>query len=234
MSRIRLVALAAILVVAVSAIASATASAAECKKEANGKFALCIGTTLVLTEADKLNVDIRTSGEYELAGAAITIKCAKLLETLTLMDALGGAITFLPFQLHFIECKVTKGEHCVLENELVLTVPLEGKVRAKEELEFYPEKGINFATITVLSSGGTCAVPGKDKVVTESKNEKEGPLCGAADAEKTQNLHLVECNPSVKSSMLFFAGAAATFKGNFDTVLLLSGVEDLWAIIEGL
>ncbi len=231
MSRIRLVALAAMMVVAVSAVASASASAAECKKEANGKFALCVGTTLVLTEADKLNVDIRSEGETTLTGDNLTITCEKILETLTLMDALGGAITFLPFQLHFFPCKITKGEHCVLENELILTAPLEGKVRAKEELEFYPEKGTGFATITVISSGGTCVSPGKLKVTTESGAEKEGPLCGVADAEKTQNLHLVECG--VKSSMLKLGGAAATFKGNFDTVLLLSGVEDLWAIIEG-
>ncbi len=232
MSRIRLVVLAAMMVAAVSAIASASASAATCTKEASGKFALCVGTTLVLTEADKLNVDIRSEGETELVAAAITIKCVKILETLTLMDALVGAITFLPFRLHFVECKVTQGEHCVLENELILTAPLEGKVRAKEELEFYPEKGTGFATITVLSSGGTCLVPGKDKVTTENGLEKEGPLCGVADAEKTALLHLVECNPTVKGSMLRFTGAA-TFKGNFDTVLLLSGVEDLWAIVEG-
>ncbi len=231
MSRIRLVALAAMMVVAVSAVASASASAEACKKEANGKFALCVGTTLVLTEADKLNVDIRSEGETILVGASVSIKCKKILETLTLMDALAGSITFLPFQLHFVECEVSAGEHCVLENSLILTAPLEGKVRAKEELEFYPEKGTAFATITVLSSGGTCPSPGKLKVTTGEGAEKEGPLCGVADAEKTQNLHLVECG--VKSSMLKLAGSAATFKGNFDTVLLLSGVEDLWAFVEG-
>ncbi len=231
MSRIRFVALAAMMVAAVSAVASASASAATCTKEASGKFALCVGTTLVLTEADKLNVDIKSEGETELDFNSMTIRCAKILETLTLMDALAGAITFLPFRLHFVECEVTQGEHCVLETELILTAPLEGKVRAKEELEFYPEKGTGFATLTILSSGGTCVSPGKLKVTTESGAEKEGPLCGVADAEKTQNLHLVECG--VKSSMLKFGGASASFRGNFDNVLLLSGVEDLWAIVEG-
>ncbi len=231
MSRIRLVVLAAMMVVAVSAVASASASAAECKKEASGKFALCVGTTLVLTEADKLNVDIRSEGETVFTFNGLAISCEKILETLTLMDALAGAITFLPFRPHFVKCKVTQGEHCVLENELILTAPLEGKVRAKEELEFYPEKGTGFATITVLSSGGTCVSPGKLKITSESGAEKEGPLCGVSDAEKTTFLHLVECG--VKGSMLKAGGAAATFKGNFDNVLLLSGIEDLWAIIEG-
>ncbi len=187
----------------------------------------------MLTEADKLNVDIRTSGEYTLSWDGLELKCAKILEALTLMDALAGAITFLPFRLHFVECRIVVGEHCVLENELILTAPLEGKVRAKEELEFYPEKGTTFVTLTVLSSGGTCVSPGKGKFTTENGLEKEGPLCGDADLEKTQDLHLVECNPSVKGSMLKFGGQKASFKGNFNNVLLLSGLEDLWAIIEG-
>jgi hypothetical protein len=230
MSRLKLLALAALAVVSLNAVASSAASGASCVKEASKKFVLCIGEPLVLTELNKVDVDIRSAGPYTLVAAGITIKCEKIFETLTLMDALGGAVTFLPFQLHFVECKVV-AEHCVLESELILTEKLEGKVNGKEEQEFFPEKGTAFATVKINSSGGTCLVAGSDKVTTKEGLEKEGPLCGDNDAEKTQKLHLVECGS--KSSMLKFAGKEATFRGNFDTVLLLEKVEDLWAIIEG-
>ena len=230
MSRIRLILLSMLAVFAVSAVSSASASAAECKKEANKKFVLCIGEPLLLVEGE-FNIDVSSIGKTVLHNGVVTISCEKILPVLVLLDALAGEITILPFVLHFVECSVTLGVHCVLKESLILTLKLVGKVNGKGEIEFYPETGTHFATIEIASSGGTCVSAGKQEVVAKEGHEKEGPLCEVPEAEVTKKLHLIECGK--KSSMLKFAGKEATFEGKFDTILLLSGVEDSWDIIEG-
>jgi hypothetical protein len=52
-----------LILLAVSAVFSASAPAAECKKEVGAKkFALCLGAAKTLTEGTKFDVDIATGG----------------------------------------------------------------------------------------------------------------------------------------------------------------------------
>ncbi len=231
MAKIRLVMLSMLAVVAVGAIASASASAAECKQGTEKKFAFCVGSAKTLTEGKEFDIDVASSGENVLEAAGITIKCPKILETLTLLTAEKGVVKFNKFQLHFVECAVTVGEHCVLESALILTEPLNGLAIAKKEVKFYPESGTQFATITILSSGGTCLVAGKDKVVAKEGKAEEGPLCGVPTAETPATSHLVECGG--KASNLKFAGKEATFKGNFTATYLAAGKATEYSFIEG-
>jgi hypothetical protein len=233
MARIRLVLLGLLAVFAVSAVASASASAAECKSEANKKFAFCVGTGKVLTEGEKFNFDVRqpTGATYTLTATGITIVCSELLPTLTLMSALKGVIKFGAFQLHFLKCKITVGEHCVLENELILTEKLNGKVIAKKEIEFYPETGTTFATIVIKSSGGECLIAGSDKVVAKEGKAEEGPVCGVPSAEEVTSSKTVECG--AKASNLKFAGKEAKFEGKFNTIYLVAEKEEKFSFVEG-
>jgi hypothetical protein len=212
-------------VFAVSAVASASASAAECKKEANKKFVFCAGTAKTLSEGNH-TLKIAGSGEDLLSAAGIKIKCKTIEPTETVLNSTSGVVTFGKFILTFTGCTVTEGEHCVLENATIVTEPLNGKAIAKEEVQFYPEKGTLFATIKINSSGGTCLVAGSDKVVAKEGLEKEGPQCGVPTAETAATSHLVECGS--KASHLKFAGKEATFTGNFTATYT-----EAYSIIEG-
>jgi hypothetical protein len=188
----------------------------------------------VLTEGEKFNIDIRQDGsppDYVLSAAGITILCSELLSTLTLQSALKGVIKFGSFQLHFVKCKVAAGEHCVLENELILTEKLNGKVIAKKEVEFYPETGTTFATIKINSSGGECLVAGNDKVVAKEGKAEEGPICLIPSAEEVTASKLLECG--AKPSNLKFAGKEAKFSGNFLAIYLVAEKEEKYSYVEG-
>jgi hypothetical protein len=154
------------------------------------------------------------------------------------MASTKGSVTIGGFRLHFFECKITEGEHCVLESvetggnkELILTTTLNGVATTKETMEFYPESGTLFVEIKLGSEDGTCLLAGKDKVVTKEGLEKEGPLCEVPTAETSTKTHVVECG--VKESHLRFAGKEAHFRGRFTDTMLIGGNAELWEIIEG-
>jgi hypothetical protein len=230
-------------VFAVSAVASATASAALCEKESGGtKFALCLNEPLELVEGTfKLHIadDPTTPTKaFVLKGSSIQLKCPEILlqlgATITAGKTVSLGIKLAGVVLHFIGCTVPEPEHCIINNSLIITTTLDGVPTPKAEdkkLLFLPEKGTTFSTVKVESSGGTCLIAGSDVVAALNGKEGEGPLCTDNDIETTTILHLLECEGTTKSTNLKFAGKEVEFKGAVST--LLENEKTKWAIILG-
>jgi hypothetical protein len=193
-----------------------------------------VGTARTLTEGEKFDVDLTqltVGATSTLAAQDGTVVCKEILPTLTLMSARAGVVKYGTFRLHFVKCKVSEGEHCVLENELILTENLNGKVIAQKEMEFYPESGTLFTTIKINSSGGECLIAGSDRVVAKEGKAEEGPQCSVPSAEEVTASKTVECG--AKASNLKFAGKEAKFEGRSNMVLLFGDKEEKFTVIEG-
>ena len=209
----------------------ASADAAECKKEANRKFVLCLGEPLRLTEGTlKLHIFSKTGSHITLHTAGITLECAEIL--LTISATITGTATSVLVKklvLHCIKSRVTAPAHCAVENELWITSPLAGVMKSKEVLLLLPESGTGITIITFTSSGGTCLVAGKLKVTTEKGNTEEGPLVNMPEIEKSLRVHVVESTGGGTSHLLL-GEEPAEMTGSFNIETELS---ELWAVIEG-
>ncbi len=232
-----------IAVVAISAAASASASAAECERESGKtKFALCLNEPLELVEGTfKLHIadDPTTPTKaFIIRGSEVEIRCPEMLLQLNAAVSAGKAIS-LGIRLsgmvaHFIHCQAPKPEHCVINNELIITTTLDAAPTPKAEdgrVIFLPEKGTLFTTIKLEGSGGTCLIAGVDNVTALNGNEGEGPICNSPGGETTTILHLTECPGTTKDTNLKFAGKEVEVMGNC-SVLLQSQITK-WAIILG-
>jgi len=220
-------------VVAVSAIASANASAAACVSKAGTKFALCLGEPLVLTEGS-FTIHAETDGTagYILKAPSVTVEC-KAVKGLGALTAASGSVTILNLRLEFTMCTVPVPADCKVK-EPITTEPLKGVIEElkKEKVLFTPETGETFATIKFENKSGTeeCLIAGEDKVKLEA-GAKGGVLC-TSPTEVTRLLQLLTCTKG--NSKLEFKKEAATFEGNFNAKLLSkTGTEEKWAIIEG-
>lgn len=237
MSRFRLIILGLFTMLVLNAVASTSASAALCEKKPNGNFVLCEGEPLLLVEGNLILFILPDPEDppITLTNAAVKITCTLVhnensaKELVGTLDGLATAVHVLKLVLAFSMCKANA--NCEVE-EPIFTLELEGLVDGKELILFYPAaNGTHFATLTL--KGVKCLVAGKVKVTTENNEAKKGPLCDAADIEKTKELHLILCLAT--KSHLLFGGKAAEFEGPFDVKLLLADKKtfDLWDVIEG-
>jgi len=237
MSKVRIVLMTGLAAMCLNAIAAASASAVECKKEANGKFVLCIGEPLVLTVGTfTLHILANTAGEYTIATANVTIKCKKVLLT-TAPKIIGAAtsVTIKELILHFTECSVTRPAGCAISNGLIITLSLEGVVKNKDEVLIFPEAAgnIHIATISFINKGlEECLIAGNDNLVTEKNNHEEGPLLKAPALEATGFLEELIFQPA--STHLQLNKEAAKMEGTLSAEVLDEKGEALkWAVVEG-
>jgi hypothetical protein len=235
MSRLKLVTLSMLAVMAVGVVASASASAANCEQKANGKFALCLGASPGVLTAGNFSTDVTRDGTsvYELKSeSGVEVLCSAI-------NSLGGtilgtttpAVTILGLVLDFSTCTVEAPAKCTVE-EKITTESLEGVILKKEEIEFIPTKGEVFAALKFENKGTEiCSLKGQSLLVKTVEGKGQG--CLAPGIETPAKLHLLECRTA--KSHLSLGGSPATFKGNFDANLLSSGgVEETFSVIEGL
>jgi hypothetical protein len=235
MSRLKLVMLSMLAVMAVGVVASASASAANCEKKANGKFALCLGASPGVLTAGSFNTDVTRDGTsvYELKSeAGVTVVCSAIKNTGGKIVATATpSVTIEGIVLEFSTCVVNSPAKCTV-TEPIKTESLKGVILKKEEIEFTPTTGEIFATLKFANKGTEiCSLKGQSLQVKTVEGKGQG--CLAPGIETPEKLHLLEC-PSSKSH-LSLGGSPATFKGNFNANLLSSGgVEETWSVIEGL
>jgi hypothetical protein len=235
MSRLKLVMLSMLAVMAVGVVASASASAANCEKNANGKFALCLGASPGVLTAGGFNTDVTRDGTsiYELKDAAgIPVLCSAIKNTGgKIVGTATPSVTIEGLVLEFSTCVVDEPAKCVV-TEPIKTESLKGEILKKEEIEFTPTTGEIFATLKFANKGTEiCSLKGLSLQIKTVEGKGQG--CLAPSIETPAKLHLLEC-PTSKSH-LSFGGAAATFKGLYNNNLLSSGgVEETWSVVEGL
>jgi hypothetical protein len=235
MSNIRWILLSALAALTVSSVASSSALAVECKKEAGSKtFVLCIGEPLVLT-VGTFKWRISGEGEYIIKTAKITIECPTLLSTTApTITGTANSVGMKKIVWHFTECKVSAPANCEIEKGLIITLSLEGSVVKKETVLIFPEEAgnIHFATITFL--GPECGIAGKQNLVTLKNNHEEGPLLNAPSLEVTGFVEKLSAPGTEATTNLKLGTAAATLKGTFKTEVLDEKEAALkWAVIEG-
>ncbi len=137
--------------------------------------------------------------------------------------------------LHFTLCTVAPSTlNCAIQNGLIITLSLEGVVKNKEEVLFFPEQAgnIHFATVTFINNGGTCAMAGNENLVTEKGNHEEGPLLKAPALEVTGFKEELVFQPA--STHLKLGTEPAKIEGTLQTEILdEKGTALLWAVVEG-
>jgi hypothetical protein len=245
MTRFTLIMLGSLAALTVSAVASATASAALCEKEeGKTKFALCFNEPLQLeTGSFRLHINndpTKPTKEFELKGGGIELNCPEILlqlgANLTASTAGGKSlgIRVSGIVLHFIRCRVPSPSNCKLNENLIISKTLDAVPTPKAEDKKFlvlPETGIIFSTFAFENNGGTCLVAGKLNVTALNGKTEEGPLCNAPDDETTSILHLAECTGAAGTTNLQLLEREVGFKGNFSA--LLEGQKTKWAVILG-
>jgi len=236
MTRFKLGLLAALTVVVVMGVAVSSASAAACKEEAGkGKFVLCLGEPLVLTEGTfTIHAETDSGATYRLHAnnSGLEVVCSAV-SGLGALTSAAGVVSILNQGLSFTTCKLPAFEEKCEVVEPILTEKLKGVIeeKVKNHILFTPETGSVFAAFTIKSKAGqTCLAAGVVKV-TLLPGEKGGVLC-ESELAKTALLHLLECTKEHSDLEAF--GEVATFEGKFNAKLLShTGVEEKWAVIEG-
>ena len=242
MTKVRLLLVAAFAVFALSAVASSSASAAACVKEAGELFAACI-------EGELQTASVALTGTQEagephvfviLTTTPTTVNCAKATASST-AEPTGVTVLVMKTKIEFSECKVSSDEaDCEVATEKINTESLEGTLSLAEETEggkkvtrldvkFLPESPATvFATFTIKSKAGhTClGAQANGKV-------KGSELCYFLETgqaiETTEKEHLLQC----VESELTFAGTAADLESEFALSLAAPNVGKGWSVVEG-
>jgi hypothetical protein len=111
-SRIRTVVLGGLVLLVLSGIASASASAAVCKKEAGSKkFGLCIGGESIGTATETKSVPITTttaSGTLDGLASTVDISCATVTTENAKIESGGGKSAKIRAEFSFSNCKFTE------------------------------------------------------------------------------------------------------------------------------
>jgi hypothetical protein len=236
---IRSLLLVAIGVLSIFAVVSASASAAECMKEANKKFVLCIGEPPILTVGTKtLHILEQTSKPLSiLKSAGAEIKCSGVL--LTKEPVITGTATSVKLNkviLHLTGCTMPIPAHCRVQNELIITLSLEGVVKTKDMVLLFPEEEGNhhFATVVVESIGGTCLLVGKLNIITAKENHEEGPLYEAPGLEVIGTKQAWRLPGTTATTSLKLGGESLTLSGELLTeVLDQNGAVLKFSVVEG-
>jgi hypothetical protein len=227
MSRIRLILLSLFAVFAVSAVASASASAEVCGAgEGGGDVALCIEKEEIASPGHHAKIPVEskivagTVATLTVTGGPIIV-CKKAddegefdrgkdnpSESLELEDSFNPEISDL--KITFTECEVSNAKtKCEVTEPIVAegggdNLDARFKEADNEHVLIKPSQGTVFTKITIKAKAGQeCVLAITEGEVT---GEQECELPGAA-VEKVE--HEVKCNTT--GSKLKFAGKVATF-----------------------
>lgn len=205
MTRLRLAFLTAIAVLALTAVASATASALEYKIEGSG----VTGKT-ALENINETGTKNKLKGTP--FGVTVQIQCSHREGENLAIDTLGSS----EVKLKFSSCTVEKPANCSVEEPIVTTVVgALGEAGGGLVNEFSPVSGTTFTEITLL--GSSCSLKGKPFKV-EGKQACELPA-GAVEAVE----HGLACNAS--GSALTAGGKKAEFESS-EAKLSLAGANE--------
>jgi hypothetical protein len=255
MSHVKSIGLSLIAIFLFGAIASASASAEQCKFESGELFVVCI-LNAAETELELQSTNTEFEGTQEKEEPhTFTIKfttpavvsCSEGKTTATAEPISEGAkLLLMKAKITFTNCEVTSAaaECEVLSTEgkagEITTEPLdavpslaeeeEGTTKVKERLDltFSPESGTTFATFSLDSKEGkTC-------VDATSKGKVTGTqLCfflGTGQSiEEDEEQHLLQCNGP---GTLKYAGTESQLVTEF--ALKLKGSTKKWDIVQGI
>jgi hypothetical protein len=189
-----LILLSLLAVLAVNAVASSSALAAEKCATVKTEWEFCSGGN----ELETATPVEGTSGTSTLSAGGITIECAK--------DTLKGVFEDAgksQGEVNFTSCKVAEAPNCNVAEpiEFPFKSQLVGKLETgKEETEFKPAEGTTFVEITI--SGSACVLKGKYTVTGTQ-------TCKMPKPEEVLAEHTIECTPA--GSSLKLGGATAEF-----------------------
>jgi len=227
--------LCALAAVASAGVAATPATAAACVKE-SGRYTLCLGEPLALTEGTA-TVFATTDSSYRLATASGTaVECGSIggLGALNSSKPSGGhnGVQILRLSLHFTDCFVSSGvlTGCLVA-EPITTEAISGEISGKEKILFKPSTGTLVAVIRF--AGEFCLIAGQDKLTTGKEAQgkpKPGILC-TSPLETTREIQLLTC--LADNSNLELLGEATTFEGDVMVKLGATGILPKWAVIEG-
>jgi len=223
MSRLKLLLSSILVVFAVSAIASSSASATftdtgvECKEE--GIPTVCLLTPLAEakgTEAITSKIDTGTESLLAVPSLGLHIVCTEANDTGTIVQTnpLVTAASIAKATIDFHGCTILNeppeelGEKCEVVEGLIKTELIVGSPNATEpqDLTFKAEKGTTFAVVSIKSkTGQTC--PALVKGENPVKGEQ---LCTLEENKVDAETHLMTCLES-GSKELKFGSNAATF-----------------------
>jgi hypothetical protein len=236
MPRIRLVLIGLAVVLAVSALASATASAstefvgAQCLPRADGhghwKDSKCSepGTNVPYETDEITNSPVEGEGvtavlKVEIGTTKIYIDCQKTAFTGRLEKGNKSSAT-----LTYKECKLYEEAtgksvpSCTVED---ITASVVGKIIGSKgalEEEFTPKENEEFTKIKI--SGASCVLKGTFEIKGSQK-------CGLPDAESQLVTHTIECKES--GSSLKLGSRPATYRSTIIIIIIV--VHDTWWII---
>jgi len=231
MSRVKIVTVSILFLLAVGAGAP-SADAAACVKKAGTKFALCLGEPLVLTEGSfTIHEETDGSAGYFGRSSSVTTDCT-VVKGVGTLTAKSGLVTTLNLRLEYSTCTVSSPAGCTIK-EPIITEPMKGVIEelARGKILVTPQTGEIFTTVRYSNKEGTeCLIAGEFKVKLPSGG-KGGVLC-TGNFETTRLLQLSSCSKA--DSNLEVNREPATYEGNLNIKLLSkSGVEEKWAVIEG-
>jgi hypothetical protein len=245
MTKVKLLLLSMLAVFAVSAVASATASAEMelCKTKEGADFVLCVekpaGSGLLLVETSVAFVSRKTPGTasaLEIPAIPAKITCEKAANTgqFDTPEEPRG-VQILKLTISFTGCtEAEEGSTICTVAEPITTAAINGVftlVGGTTTVEFAPTTGTEFSTIRVNSkSGHTCTSAASSPLKVSGTQ-----TCTAPNIENTDYItHLLQCAGS--GSKLKAAGHEAVFTLEEEVELAapseFTGIP--WDIIEGL
>lgn len=218
MSKLRLALLCAFGVLALSAIGSATASAANCPSEKGGDKSWCINGTEFTGEET-----VTTKGGVQKLKAGITIECKKVTGAATILQENSVKPENSDVELKYTECKVVNNAKCTVTN--VGGTPgtiLVGPEIDSEVIEvggvlydvFFPSEGEKFVTLTVAGTG--CLVAGEYEVTGKTAGESNKKL---GEQAKVQTLTFSTASSEAAKVELKLKGVKATLEGKVENEL---------------
>ncbi|HEY2142656.1 MAG TPA: hypothetical protein VGG98_11435 [Solirubrobacteraceae bacterium] len=201
----RIVLAALLAAMAFGTIASASASAAECPGTETGKVALCIEGKKTVGEVPftaKANF-----GAVLTIEGGIAIKCGKVSSKGTFLPvASNAAIKVSKLTVEFTSCTMSAPANCRVKEPFTLE-KLSGEATETTFTFFPAENQTRFGVLTIINSGGTCAIGGADAVTTEGHKTSLGPVCTLSKVTEESAEHEANC-PGSKSHLEINAAPA--------------------------
>jgi hypothetical protein len=228
MTRIRLILLSAFAALAISAVASASASAEVCPHAGTIELVWCINK-IELGSPNTEEAPITIAGNTFIlrTEAGLAIECKKLAGEAKLIGEDSQPPRNSDVEIKFTECSVAGNPKCVVRDNVG---KVNGTIKVGPEIDseveeiggviydrFFPSEGTNFVTLEILNKGTeTCLVANPSYPVTGETCAEGEPLNTEAVTEKLVFKDAADdaCNVTLK-----LKGVNSEFEGTAETKL---------------
>lgn len=204
MSRLKLVMLTIAALVAVSAVGSASASAAACKAKGE-KFVYCSGGAV-----------IESAASVEATVGASTLKSLNAKKEVTVeITCTGGSATGTvtgatsTATIAYTGCAVVKPSTCTTTATLTTKAITDALTNTSPPEDTFTGAGVSEEYIEIELKGASCALKGKHPVTGKQTCALDGGVL--ATIEKEQETHTLNC--AATGSKLKFGAEEATYSG---------------------